>query len=211
MRQDFLCFHRLVGARKIGPVAPVLPGAEEEDLHACHAVLFGQRKDIGLLDAARIDPLMALYHGKRGEPVAINGSPLEIERFGSFLHLAGKGFLDRRTAARQELLGLGDQLRIVAKRYLAGTRRRAALDLVEQAWAGAGFIDAVGTGADQECPLHGVDRASHCTGRGKRPEIVTFLDPRAAMLEDPWCLVIVGNHDIGKALVVAQQHVEAWP
>src|SRR5580704_6117442 len=44
---------RFVGPRKIGTVAPVLPGAEEEHLDAGEAALLMQGKDGRLLDAAR--------------------------------------------------------------------------------------------------------------------------------------------------------------
>lgn len=40
-------------------------------------------ENIRFLDASRVDALMALDMGKCGQPVAIDGGPLEIEVFGA--------------------------------------------------------------------------------------------------------------------------------
>src|SRR5579875_2460530 len=51
---------RAVGLGKIGAIAPVLAGAEEEDLDAAVAPLLMHGKDVGLLDRPGIDALMRL-------------------------------------------------------------------------------------------------------------------------------------------------------
>ena len=71
---------RLVGAREIGAVAPVLPGAEEEHLDAGLAALLMDGEDVGLVDRLRVDALVGLDVGERGEAVAVARGGLEIER-----------------------------------------------------------------------------------------------------------------------------------
>ncbi len=114
-RENFVRRHAFVCPRKIGPVAPVLPGAEKEHLDAGHAVLLRDSKDIGFINTARIDALVSLNHGKRRYPVTVNSSPLEIEIVGSLFHLSREIFLNTRTFARQKLLGLIHKTRVIGK------------------------------------------------------------------------------------------------
>ena len=79
-RQHFARPERAVGLGKIGAVAPVLPGAEEEHLDAGEAALLVHGKDVGLLDAARIDALVRLDRRQRRQTVAIDRGALEVER-----------------------------------------------------------------------------------------------------------------------------------
>ncbi len=71
---------RGVRLREVGAVAPVLAGAEEEHLDAALAALLVDGEDVGLLDGPRVDALVALHMAERGQPVAIDGGALEIER-----------------------------------------------------------------------------------------------------------------------------------
>ena len=59
-----------VGARKIGAVAPVLIGAEEEHFDAELPRLLGDREHVGFGDRAGIDALLALDRGQRADAVA---------------------------------------------------------------------------------------------------------------------------------------------
>src|SRR5205823_15106677 len=52
--QDFADRKRAVRFRKVSAIAPVLTGAEEEHLHAAESALLMNRKNVGLLNAARI-------------------------------------------------------------------------------------------------------------------------------------------------------------
>ena len=114
-------------------------------------------------------------------------------------------------AAGQEVVGLAHQLGIAGEIDLAGAGARTAADLVEQAGPGAAFKEAVGAGADQEGALQRRDGAVDGAGGGERPEIPARSRLRAAMLENLRRPMVAGDQDIGKRLVVAQLHVEAWP
>src|ERR1700758_1829164 len=70
--QDLLAGERTIGLGKGGAGAPILAGAEEETLDAGESTLLIGGKHVGLLDAARIDALMRLNRGKRGEAIAVD-------------------------------------------------------------------------------------------------------------------------------------------
>src|SRR5262245_49033939 len=124
---------RAVGAWKIGAVPPVLAGAEEEHLDAGISGLLMHGEDVRLFDTARIDALARLDRRERREPVAIDRGALEVERRRRLLHFAGELVLHGAALAGEERLRLAHQLRVVGMRDLAGARRRAALDLMQQA------------------------------------------------------------------------------
>ncbi len=168
-------------------------------------------EDVGLLDALRVDALVALHMRQRRQPVAIDRGALEIEVFGGLLHLPGNLGLHLLAAAGEEILRLLDEFGIVRRRDLAGARARAALDLVEQAGPRAALEDRIGAGAEQERPLQRIDGAADRARRGERPEIVALARARAAMLEDAGRRMVAGQHDVGERLVVPHQHVEARP
>ena len=93
---------RAVGSRKIGAIAPVLPGAEKEHLDAGEAALLMQGEDVRLLDAARIDALVRLNGRERGQAVAVDGGMFEVERERGLFHLGRELVLDRLAAAGEE-------------------------------------------------------------------------------------------------------------
>ena len=196
-------------ARKIGAVAPVLPGAEEEDLDAGIAALLMDGEHVGFLDRARIDALLRLDRRQRGETVAVKRCGFEFELGGSLFHLGREFPLHGPAAAGQEILGFAHELGIAGKIDLSGARPRTAADLVEQAGPGAAFEKRVGAGAHQEGALQRrdgpIDRAC---GR-ERPEILPGPGLGAAVLEDLRRPMIARDQNIGKRLVVAQLHVEA--
>ncbi len=120
-----------------------------------------------------------------------------------------KAVLDRAAAAGEEIARLLDQLRIFVERNLAGARRRAALDLVEQAGTGSIGVETVRAGAQKERPLQRVQGAEHRAGAGEGPEIVAGDRARAAMLDQPRGGMSSADQDVRKALVVAQRDVVA--
>ena len=130
---------------------------------------------------------------------------------GGLLHLAGELLLHRPAAAGQEVGRLAHQLGVAGEIDLAGAGAGAALDLVQQARPGAAFEERIGAGAHQERALQRGDGAVDRADRGERPEIAPRPRLRAAMLQDLRRPVIAGDQDVGKRLVVAQQHVEARP
>jgi hypothetical protein len=209
--QHFFRRERLLRAREIGAVAPVLPGAEEEHLDTGVAALLVDREHVGLFHCARIDALLRLDRRQCGEAVAVERGGLEFEFVRRLLHFGRELLLHRMAAAGQEFGRLAHQLGIAGEIDLAGAGAGAAPDLVEQAGPRAAFEEAVGAGADQERALQRRDGAVDRAGRGKRTEIAPGPRLRAAMFQDLRRPMVSGDQDIGKRFVVAQLHVEARP
>src|SRR6266404_4384194 len=200
---------RFVRARKIGAVAPVLPGAKEEYLDAGISAFLMDGEHVGLLHGARIDALLRLDRRQRREAVAVKCRGLKGEFGRGIFHFARQLLLHQMAAAGQEILGFAHQVGIAGKIDLAGARPRTAADLIEQAGPGAARKKPVGAGADQKSALQRRDGAIDRARRGERPEIRSGPRLRAAMLEDMRRPMIARDQDIGKRLVVAQLHVEA--
>src|SRR5690242_17768434 len=158
-RQHLACGERAVRFGKIGAIAPVLAGAEEEHLDTGESALLIQREYIGFLDAARINALMRLDRRERGKAVAVDRSALEIERHRRLLHLVSELAFDLLAASGQKLVGLTHQRRIIGKVDFFGARSRAAFDLIKQAWTRAAFKKWIAAGAQQERTLQRVDGA----------------------------------------------------
>src|SRR6516225_12262866 len=114
---------------------------------------------VGLLDAAWIDALVGLHRRERGQAVAIDRRPLEVERRGSLLHFGRERVLDRLALARKKRVRLAHQFAVFGKVDLARARAGAALDLIEQARPRAALEEWVGTRAQQEGALQRRDRA----------------------------------------------------
>ena len=120
-----------------------------------------------------------------------------------------KAVLDRAAAAGKEIARFRHQVRVVVERDLAGARRRAALDLVEQARPGSIGVKTVRAGAQEKRALQRVEGAKHRAGARERAEIVAGQAARAAMLDEPRRRMTGADQDIGEALVVAQCDVVA--
>src|SRR5437763_9429764 len=88
--KHFTCSQGAIRLRKIGAIAPILSGAEEENFDAGEAARLVDCKHVGVLDTARIDALVRLYSGERGKAVAVDARPLELERGRRVLHLVGQ-------------------------------------------------------------------------------------------------------------------------
>ena len=71
------------------------------------------------------------------------------------------------------------------------------------------FEKAVRAGAQQERALQRRDGAVDRPHRSERPVVAALSRARAAVLEDLRRPMVRGDDDVGKRLVVAQQHVEA--
>ncbi len=207
--QHLARLERLVGAGEIGPVAPVLAGAEEEHLDGELAPLLGEAEDIGLLDALGIDALLGGDEAHRGDAVAVARRLLEIEPLRRLLHRFGKLRLHQLAAPAEKGFGLLDEDLVILPGDLAGARGRATLDLIEEARAGAILEDAVGAGADEERLLQGIDGAVDGAGRGEGSEITARQAPCTAMLGEFRNGMVAGDQDIGEGLVVAQRDIEA--
>jgi hypothetical protein len=201
--------HALVGLGEVGPVAPVLPVAEEEHLDAELPGLLVEGEHVRLLDGLGVHALRALDGGERGEPVPVAGGALELELLRGRLHLAHQPVLDRVRLAREERLRLGGQRRVLVEGDLPGAGAGAALDLVEQAGPSAVLVIAVGAGAQQEGALERVHRAVHRPDAREGAVIIPPAVPRAPVLHELGCLRVRGEQDVGERLVVPQQHVVA--
>ena len=164
---------------------------------------------IGLIDGLRIDALVRLHIGERGEAVAVSSGGLEIEALRCRGHVLLDFAADRLTATGEEIVRLLHQLCVVLKGNHTGARRRAPLDLVEQARTGAALEDGIRARTQKEGALQCVDRARHRAGRRERSEVTALTRARPAMLGKLRGGVIAGDHDVGERLVVAKQHVVA--
>ena len=200
---------RLVGARKIGAVAPVLEGAEEEHLDAELARVLVDREDVRLLDPLRIDALFALDRGQRRDPVAQARGALEFELLGRLGHLAGHQVADGAALSGQEIMRLLHEFAIGRMGDFAGAGSGAALDLVQEAGPRAVLVERVRAGTQQEGALQGVQRAVDRAGIREGAEIIAVAPVRAAMFRDLGRGMVAGDEDEGEGLVVPHQHVEA--
>src|SRR5262249_33177266 len=200
---------RAVGLREIGAVAPVLPGAAEEHLHAEEAALLMHGEHVRLLNAARIDALMRLHGRERGKAVAVDRGALVVQRGGGFLHLGRELLLHPAAAPGEKVVGLAHQLLVIGEFDLACAWARAALDLVEQARPRAALEKTIRAGAQQERALQGRDGTVDRPYRRERPVVAARPGAGAAVLEDLRRPVVAGDQYIRERLVVAQQHVEA--
>ncbi len=167
------------------------------------------REGIRILDARRIDALMALHMRETGKPVAQHGGALEIKVFCGLSHGMRDLLLHGLALAREEIARFRNQLGIVGGADLPRAGAGTALDLIEQTGPRAPLIGAVGAGAQKERALQRVDRAGDGDRRGEGAEVIALAGAGAAMLVDRRGRVIARQQDIGKRLVVAQQNVKA--
>ena len=208
--EDICRFSLIIMSREEGLVAPVLAGAEEKDLDAGAPAILGHRDDVGFLDPGRVDALVCRYRGNGPDPVAQARGALEVEIIRCGLHALLQICAQRVGLAAQEGGRLRDQLVIGVWFDQVDAGPGAALDLVQHAGASAAFIDAVGTGPDHEGLLQCVEGVIDRADRGEGAEIIALDLARPAMLEQLRRCVVLADEDVGKALVVAQQDVEAW-
>ena len=81
-------------------------------------------EDVGLRDAARIDALLALDGGERGNAVAQPRRALEFELFRRLVHLARQHLAHRARFAGQEVARLARQFGIIVAPRLPPCRGR---------------------------------------------------------------------------------------
>src|SRR5262245_25569775 len=207
--QYFLDRHASVGAREIGAVAPIVAVAEEEDLDASLPGVLMRGKNVGFLDALRVDALARLNMAERGEAVAKTRRPLVILAQGGLVHQRAQTELHLVALAGEEAERLVNQRAVISDRDLARARRAAALDLEEQARPRPALVIGVGAGPEQKGALKRVDRASHRARRCERTEILALAVARAARREELRHGVIAGDENEGEGLVVPEHHVVA--
>ena len=150
---------------------------------------------------------MRLNRRQRPDAVAQLRRLLEIEGAARLIHPPGQIFLDAPAVAGEEGARLGDQRRIGGLVDVADARRRAALDLVQQARPRAPGEHRIRARAQQERPLQRRQRLVHRPRRGKRAEAGTGTHLRPAMLEHLRERMVAGDENGRKRLVVAQEDV----
>ena len=147
--------------------------------------------------------------GEAADAVADGGGTLEFEVLGGGFHLAGEFALDVVGLAAEEGFGLVDVVAVFGGLDPADAGGGAALDLVQQAGAGAVGEHRVLTGAEEEDALHGGDGLVDGPGGGEGAVVAAFAATGAAMLGDLREGVVLGEHQPRVALVVAEHDVEA--
>ena len=197
------------GAGVVVAVAPVLIGADEEDLNAGLPALHVERDHVGLRHAGRVDALCRLHLRQRADAVAQRRGAFELHRLGGLGHLGRERRLDVGGLALQEPLGIGDEAGVVGFGDVADAGGGAALDLVEQAGARAAFEGGVGAVAQKEHLLELVQRPVHGPRGGEGAIVAPLLGLAAAVLLDLREGVFAADEDVREGLVVAQEHVVA--
>src|SRR2546423_883702 len=115
------------------PVSPILPTANEEGLDRHRSRLACEREHIGVAQTLGVNRLAALDIGQRPQPIAIDRGELEILAVCRLGHGPRQAALYPNRFAGEELLRFADELTIILDADPPDARRRAALDLVEQA------------------------------------------------------------------------------
>ena len=189
---------------------PVLAGAEEEGLHRRCARLRVNGEHIRFHKAVRIDAL-ALAHGRQcADAVTQKRCALIIRVRRRAFHLRDQLFLQRLGIAVEEALGLAHQIAIFVERDQSRARRRAPSHLMQHAGPRARGVDIVRACAQQECLLQRVQRVIHSAGRCEWSEVSSLGALGSAMFQRLRRFVVLADQNVRKALVVAQDDVEAW-
>ena len=174
-----------VGARIIGAVAPVLIGAEEEDLDGELPGLLTTAKTsasstlFGLMPCA---PWTADSAAMRSRSRAARSNSMASAA--AIISAASRSFTARLLPVRKSRAS-STSSRIVRRAPISPVQgARAALDLIEQAGPRTIIVVAVGTGAEQKGPLQRIQRAVDRPDAGEGAEIVALAVAGAAMLGD---------------------------
>ena len=197
------------GTRKIAGGAEVAAAAHQHDADRELARLPDDGEDIDVALALGGDELLRLDALQRGELVADLRGALELEPPGGLLHARLQLRRHLLAAALEHLDRRGHVLRVGLARDQADAGRRAAPDLVLQARAAAVGEEAVAAVADAEQLLQLVERVAHRAGIGERTEVALPGAARPAVEGEAREAMLVAQLDVGKALVIAQDDVEA--
>ena len=134
-----------VVTREVGPVAPILSGAEEEHLYASLASFCMSSEQVGLVEGGGINALRGLDVAHRLQPVAQFRRRLEIHGVGRRRHFGFQFVLHRLALALQEAFGLLRQFVIAGQVDAVHAGCAATLDLEQQAGAGPAFEHRIRT------------------------------------------------------------------
>src|SRR5690348_15861022 len=112
---------------------PILPATDEEGLDRHRPSPAREREHVGVAEPFRMNGLAALDVGQRAQPVAIDRGQLEIALLSGLGHRSRQARQHSGRLAGEEFLRFPNQLTIFLATDPPDARRRAALDLVEQA------------------------------------------------------------------------------
>ena len=207
---------------KIRPVAEVASAAHHGQVHAGLAALHLHGQDVHVLVRPGLHRLLVQDFGQRAHLVAQLGRLFELQPLGMLHHPRLEPLQHRLGLPVQESLGVVHVLPVVLRRDQVHARRRAALDLVQQARPGAIGEHGVLAGAQPEYLLQQLDRLLDRPGAGIGAEVAVPAVDRPPVIGHPGKgggrgrvrLVdshLVGARDlqVGVALVVAKQDVVA--
>src|SRR5918993_1878384 len=210
-REHFLLRH-VAGVRgEEGAMAPVLPPTDEEALDRHGSGLAGEREHVGIAQTFSMHRLRSLNVSERAQAVAVDCGVLVILVLGGRGHLLRQSRLHAGRLAGQEVLRVLDQLIIVGFADPPHARRRAALDLVEQAGPRPVLEIAVRAASQQEQLLQRVEGPGDRAGAREGAEILALRPTSATMLLHSRKGVVLAQQDERETLVVAQKHVVGWP
>ena len=205
--QHVLATVRAIGLREERPGAEVAPVAEGQQHHARRGALHRHRQYVEV-GAAAIHGLPRLGLADAGNQVPQARGLFEIQRIAGRLHRRRELVGQLLAAPFQEQGGAAHRIGIGGGIHQPYARRAATTDLVLQARPAAVVEHAVFATAQAEQLVHQVERFAHRAGAWVWAEVAPWQRARAAMVGQPWP-GLLGQHDAGVALVVAQQHVVA--
>src|SRR5439155_4898366 len=145
------------------------------------------------------------------EAISVPRGLLEALLCGRGLHLLLELALNRLRVPREELDHLVDDLAVPLLRDVADAGRQAAVDVVVE--TGNPRVPArlrPLARAIGEDPIENVERFPHLLRVRVRPEVDDPAPVPLAREHHAWVLVLDGDGDVGKGLVVAQPNVERW-
>ena len=185
--------------------------ADVEHLHRGFQLVVGESHHVGVGAVAEHDGL--LLHGplQRAEVVAQPRGPFEIELLGRGVHLLFELAGEPVGLAGQEVAEVQHDLAMLFGADPADARRRAFVDVAEQARTVDLLVPLEHSGragARRKDPGQQIQRLPDGPGMRVRPEIAHTLAPRAAIDHQPGELLVEGDRQHRIGLVVAVADVE---
>ena len=185
-----------------------LRATHEEHLHAGAVALAGESEDVEVF-LARGGEHLAFDGALDGANlVAQHGSPLEVERLGSGVHLSTQAVEHVRRLPFEEERDLVDDLGVLLLGAVGGTGRDAALDVEVEAGAWVFPRYLLRAGAVGEEFLQQVEGSAHGTRACIRPEVACAILLDAPCNVDARPRVLDIDLEVRVALVVLQADVE---
>src|SRR5512135_3063622 len=204
-----LCLDRALGVlREEAAVADVPPGADHHEVDARDAAFDRAGKHVGVDPLLALDVLPCLHPRQRSNLVAIQCRFLVAPPARGRFHLARQGPDDVVLAAIEEEFRVAHVLRVGFGADQSRARRRAATDLIKQAWPRPVFEHAVLAGAQPEHTLQQLNRLAYRMRVREWAEVAVVAIPGTPMEADARH-AMTRDHEVRVGLVVAKQNVVA--